>query len=112
MEVIGKGVYSIAEASRLTKLRAQRVREWFKGRESANRFFKPVFESDYPIYDDEYAISFLDLIELNIGGKLRDANVPLSYLARSTSLFARNTETTRSVSGRSLSETRRFSRGG
>jgi uncharacterized protein (DUF433 family) len=82
MEVIGRGVYNIAEASRLTKLRTQRVREWFRGRESASRIFKPVFQSDYPIYEEEYAISFLDLIELNIGGKLRDANVPLQYLRK------------------------------
>jgi uncharacterized protein (DUF433 family) len=82
MEVIGKGVYSVAEASRLTRLRTQRVREWFRGRESASRIFKPVFESDYPVYEEEYAISFLDLIELNIGGKLRDANVPLPYLRK------------------------------
>jgi uncharacterized protein (DUF433 family) len=82
MEVIGKGIYSLAEASRLTKLRIQRVREWFRGRESTTRIFKPVFESDYPIYDEEYAISFLDLIELNIGGKLRNANVPLPYVRK------------------------------
>jgi uncharacterized protein (DUF433 family) len=82
MEVIGKGVYSVAEASRLTRLRTQRVREWFRGRESASRIFKPVFESDYPVYEEEYAISFLDLIELYVGGKLRDANVPLPYLRK------------------------------
>jgi uncharacterized protein (DUF433 family) len=82
MEVIGKGVYSVAEASRLTRLRTQRVREWFRGRESTSRIFKPVFESDYPVIEEEYAISFLDLIELNVGGKLRDANVPLQYLRK------------------------------
>lgn len=82
MNVVGKGVYSVAEASRLTKLRSQRVREWFRGRESTSRIVKPVFESDYPVYEEDYAISFLDLIELNIGGKLRNANVPLQYLRR------------------------------
>jgi uncharacterized protein (DUF433 family) len=34
------------------------------------------------VLDEEHAISFLDLIELNIGGKLRDAGVPLQYLRR------------------------------
>jgi uncharacterized protein (DUF433 family) len=82
VEVVGRGVYSVTEASRLTRLRPERVREWFRGRESTSRVFKPVFQSDYPVYDDEYAISFLDLIELNIGGKLRDADVPLSYLRK------------------------------
>ncbi len=80
MEVIGKGVYTIAEAARLTKLRTQRVREWFRGRETESRIFKPVFQSDYPVIHDEYVISFLDLIELNIGGKLRDAGISLPKL--------------------------------
>lgn len=83
MEVIGKGVYSIAEAARLTRLRTQRVREWFMGRESPSRIFRPVFQSDYPVFHEEYAISFLDLIELNIAGKLRDAKITLPYLRKS-----------------------------
>ena len=80
MNVLGKGVYTIAEAARLTRLRPQRVREWFRGRESTSRIFTPVFQSDYPVLHEEYAISFLDLIELNIGGKLREAGISLQKL--------------------------------
>ena len=79
-QILGKGVYSIAEAARLTRLRTPRVREWFRGRESASRIFVPVFQSDYPVFHEEYAISFLDLIELNIGGKLREAGISLQKL--------------------------------
>jgi len=82
MDILGRGVYSVAEAARLTRLRTQRVREWFRGRHSESRIFRPVFESDYPVFHKEYAISFLDLIELNIGGKLRDAGISLQYLRR------------------------------
>jgi uncharacterized protein (DUF433 family) len=82
MEVLGKGVYSIAEAARLTRLKTQRVREWFRGRSSPSRIFKPVFESDYPILHEEYAISFLDLVELKIGGSLREMGVSLPYLRK------------------------------
>lgn len=80
MEIVGKGVYSIAEAARLTRLRTQRVREWFRGRETESRIFKPVFQSDYPVLHEDYAISFLDLIELFIGGKLREAGISLPKL--------------------------------
>ena len=90
MQVIGKGVYSIAEAARLTRLRTQRVREWFRGRESESRIFKPVFQSDFPVVDDEYVISFLDLIELYIGGKLRDAGISLPKLRRNYSELRRD----------------------
>lgn len=80
MNVLGKGVYTIAEAARLTRLRPARVREWFRGRESPSRIFTPIFQSDYPVIHEEYAISFLDLIELNIGGKLREAGISLPKL--------------------------------
>ncbi len=49
---------------------------------ASSRISNPVFQSDYPAYEKEDAISFLDLIELNIGGKLRDAGVPLPYLRK------------------------------
>ena len=82
MNVLGRGVYTVAEAARLTKLRGRRVREWFRGRQSPNRIFRPVFQSDYPVLDQEFAISFLDLIELNIAGKLRE-RVSLAILRKS-----------------------------
>jgi len=82
VQVVGRGVYSIAEAARLTRLRTPRVREWFRGRESTSRIFRPVFQSDYPVVHEEFAISFLDLIELFIGGKLRDAGISLPKLRR------------------------------
>jgi uncharacterized protein (DUF433 family) len=83
MNVLGRGVYTTAEAARLTRLRSARVREWFRGRESPSRVFRPVFQSDYPVLHEEYAISFLDLIELNIAGKLREARITLPYLRKS-----------------------------
>jgi uncharacterized protein (DUF433 family) len=82
VDILGKGVYSIPEAARLTKLRTQRVREWFRGRKSPSKIFRPVFESDYPILHEQYAISFLDLIELKIGGSLREMGVSLPYLRK------------------------------
>ena len=82
MRFIGTGVYSGPEAARLTRLRTQRVREWFRGRDSQSRIFKPVFQSDYPVLHEDFAISFLDLIELFIGGKLRDAGISLPKLRR------------------------------
>jgi uncharacterized protein (DUF433 family) len=83
MTVLGKGVYTISEAARLTKLRAARASEWFRGRQAPSRIVRPVFDSDYPTVNDEYAISFLDLIELNIAGKLREAHITLPYLRKS-----------------------------
>ena len=81
-QILGRGVYSIAEAARLTRLPPRRVKQWFRGRDTPDRIFRPLFQSDYPLIHGQAAISFLDLIELNVGGTLRDMGVALQYLRR------------------------------
>lgn len=67
MNILGRGVYTIPEAAHLTRLRTQRVREWFLGR-TDSKILRPVFQSDYPPVGDTHSISFLDLIEVYIVG--------------------------------------------
>lgn len=81
MEILGRGVYSIGEAARLTRLRSQRVREWFLGG-TGGKIFRPVFESDYPLIGDVPSISFLDLVEVFITGQLRESGISLQYIRR------------------------------
>jgi len=50
MGILGRGVYNLPEAARLTGLRPQRVREWFHGRPK-ERSCKPVFRSEYEAND-------------------------------------------------------------
>lgn len=78
---IGHGVYSLAEASRLTGLRSQRAREWFLGRPS-EQLRKAFFAGDYPSVLGDRAISFHDLIELFVAGQLRDHGVSLQSLRK------------------------------
>jgi uncharacterized protein (DUF433 family) len=81
MQVLGHGVYSLPYAARLTHLKPQRVREWFRGRpKSATQ--TSVFQSDYQAVDGDQAISFLDLIELFVAGQLRDRGVSLQSLRK------------------------------
>lgn len=79
MDRIGRGVYSVPEAARLTGLRAQRAREWFLGR-PGGRARKPVFRGDYPSVLGDHAVSFHDLVELFVAGQLRDHGVSLQSL--------------------------------
>jgi uncharacterized protein (DUF433 family) len=74
---LGRGVYSLSEAARLTDLRTGRVRDWFRTAEN-KRGVGGVFKSDYPSVGDDRAISFLDLIEVYIAGRLREASPPVS----------------------------------
>ncbi len=81
MQLLGRGVYSLPYAARLTHLKPQRVREWFRGR------MKPesrtsIFQSDYQAVGGDQAISFLDLIELFVAGQLREHGVSLQSLRK------------------------------
>ena len=81
MGILGHGVYNLTEAARLTRLKPQRVRQWFDGRRKAQTR-PPVFRGDYQSVDGDRAISFHDLIELYIGGRLRERGVSLQSLRK------------------------------
>jgi uncharacterized protein (DUF433 family) len=78
---LGRGVYSLSEAARLTGLKYNRVREWFRGRLPGERR-QPVFPGDYEPAGKDYAISFHDLIDLYVAGQLREHGVSLQTLRR------------------------------
>ncbi len=77
--ILGKGVYSVREAAVLSGLRPRRVREWFTPSVQKR---KPMFASDYESVEGAYALSFLDLIDAHVAGKLRDCGIPLQTLRR------------------------------
>lgn len=66
---LGRGIYSLQEAARLTRVPARRVRRWLCGYDyskSGNlRRSPPVWTGDYQLIDSRAALSFLDLVELN-----------------------------------------------
>lgn len=76
---LGQGVYGYAEAARLTGLRPGRVREWFRGGRGRAR---AVLSGDYGPVDGDFAISFLDLIDVFVAGQLREHGVSLHTLRR------------------------------
>lgn len=78
---LGKGVYDLAEAAKLTGLRRATVKEWFQGR-GARPGAEPVFRSDYDAINGDLAISFLDLVELFVAGQLREHGVSLQCIRR------------------------------
>ena len=81
MGILGRGVYNLPEAAKLTGLCAQRAREWFLGRPGeASR--KAVFRSDYQSVRGDQAVSFHDLIELYVAGQLREHGVSLQSLRK------------------------------
>jgi uncharacterized protein (DUF433 family) len=89
---LGRGVYAIAEAARLTDVKPATVRAWFRGR---RRDGGPVGRG--PLLDGDYGspnvISFLDLIEVLVAGHLREAGVSLGTVRRAHGAIARHLRT-------------------
>src|SRR5947208_9135710 len=78
---LGRGVYTIPEAARLTGLHPARVREWFRKRPpQAGR--RPVFISDYAPLAGDTAISFFDLVDVYVAGQLREYGVSMQTVRR------------------------------
>jgi uncharacterized protein (DUF433 family) len=78
---LGHGLYTFAEAAKLTGLRLSRIREWFRGRKAEGKR-KPVFRGDYAPVDGDYAISFYDLVDVYVAGQLREHGVSLQTVRR------------------------------
>lgn len=86
-EVLGQGLYILAEVSRLTGMHHSRVRSWFKQRADGSGY-GPVFASDYDPAGGDYAVSFLDLIDVLIVGQFRDRHrVPMRIVRRAHTLL-------------------------
>ncbi|HEX4795577.1 MAG TPA: hypothetical protein VH370_17435 [Humisphaera sp.] len=80
-QMIGHGVYALSEAARYAGLPVGTVRSWFKPR-SDHRGQGPLFRSDYGPIEDDYAISFLNLIEAYVARFFRKEGVKAPILRR------------------------------
>lgn len=72
--LLGNGIYTFKEASRLTGLRPGRVREWFRRR--------PIFQGDYQPVDGDFAISFHDLVDVFVAGQLREHGISMQVVRK------------------------------
>jgi len=63
--LIGTGVYHLSEVARYTGVPNATLRSWFKPR-SDGRGAGPIFESEYGPIGEDFAISFLNLIEVYV----------------------------------------------
>ena len=78
----GLGVYTVAEAARLTQTPPATVRAWFRGR-SDQAGKGPLLDSDYAVVGDDFALSFLDLIDLLVAGRFRAQGVSIPVIRKS-----------------------------
>jgi hypothetical protein len=78
-KMIGRGVYSLAEAERLTKVPQQRIRRWtvgyvhrYKGEE---RYTAPIIETELEPIDGTPVLDFSDLLEVRFLNAFREHGV-------------------------------------
>lgn len=83
--LIGVGLYTIPEASRLTKVSTGKVRRWLYGhtRTKNGQIIKdePLWYSQIDIADEKN-ISFRDLMEVKVLNKFHKAGVSIQYLRK------------------------------
>jgi hypothetical protein len=76
---IGKGIYSVAEASLLSRVPQRRIRRWLQGYEykiaGQRRTSSPVLRRDFDSPDGILSLSFLDLLEVRFVNEFRQQGV-------------------------------------
>lgn len=77
---LGRGIYALSEASRITSIPAPRLRRWVRGywfqSVDGHRRSGPVFGADYVADEDApVQLSFADLIEIRLINGFRDLGV-------------------------------------
>lgn len=74
--MLGKGVYLLTEVARYTGAPAGTVRSWFKPR-SDDRGLGPLLRSEFAPVGEDFAVSFLNLIEAYVARFFRKVRPPV-----------------------------------
>lgn len=71
------GIYTVAEASKLTGVSKERIRRWIRGYHSnlRGKDYSPLWKPQLPILESKVALGFLDLIEVKFVGAFLDRGV-------------------------------------
>jgi len=89
---LGEGIYPLSEVARYTQASSGTVWSWFKQR--ADRKGRgAIFHSDYDPVQNDYAVSFLDLIDVWVAVQLRKHGVAMTVLRRSYDVLRSELET-------------------
>lgn len=74
---LNTGIYTVAEASRLTGVSKERIRRWLRGYHSELRKknYPPLWSGQLPAVENKVALGFLDLIEVKFVAAFLDVGV-------------------------------------
>lgn len=91
-KMIGSGVYTLSEVTRFTGAPARTVRDWFKWR-SDKKGRGPIFISDYEPAGDDYAVSFLNLIDVYVASFFLNNEVGPKVIRRAYTILQQQLHT-------------------
>lgn len=84
--LIGVGIYTVPQASRLSNVPPMRIKRWLKGRtreyNGRKVFDAPLWESSLEEVDGTLHLSFRDLIELRMVDRFRAQRLSMPYLRK------------------------------
>ncbi|HEX3861473.1 MAG TPA: hypothetical protein VHY35_07250 [Stellaceae bacterium] len=90
IDVIGIGIYSVPQASRLTRVSPSRIRRWLRGYEyqrgADRRRSAPVWHAQLPQEDGAVALGFLDLMEIRFVDAFVEAGLSLRKIRQAAKL--------------------------
>lgn len=73
--LIGKGLYTPAEAGRLLGIPAQKISRWLKGHSVKGKMYPALWDSEITIDDDQLVLGFRDLMEVRVADAFIKAGV-------------------------------------
>jgi DNA-binding transcriptional MerR regulator/uncharacterized protein (DUF433 family) len=88
--LLGVGIYTIREASLLTRVSSDAIRRWLWGYDTSARgsvkHQEPLWASQIPIVDDVKALGFRDLIEIKFVAHFRERGISLQSIRKTIDL--------------------------
>jgi len=73
--LVGIGLYTPAEASRLAAVPAAKIARWLTGHTIKGRFYEPLWRSQINLGDDKVYLGFRDLMEVRVANALMRHNI-------------------------------------
>lgn len=74
-QLVGIGLYTPAEAARLSGVPAGKITRWLTGHRIGNRFYEPLWRSQIDLNDDKVYLGFRDLMEVRVANALMEKKI-------------------------------------
>lgn len=80
--LVGIGVYTPAEASRLLRIPGRKIVRWLKGHKIGNKHYEPLWHPQIDLGDDRIYLGFRDLMEMRTAAAFMHAGVSAIMIRR------------------------------